>query len=148
MSLCQLQSDQLYTWSDIHAAEKVLCHLAKTPPSSSAPPAPTPSHPARITDRALQTLWQAWLQMCRWPRPRPEVLSVGKQTQKQTTDGLCSTRFKAKGRRILSKLSKGKDHFRRALRNQSRAFTQKGEVLARSPPKVRDCHDGYRSARC
>jgi hypothetical protein len=34
------------------------------------------------------------------------------------------------------------------LRNQSGTFTPKREVLARSPPKVRDYHDGVISDRC
>ena len=147
MKLNSVISDQLYKWSDIYGT-KVYSYSTSKEKGSFTQASALRGHFAWLFNRALQALWQAWMQVCRWPRPRSKVLPVGKQTRQQTTDGLYSTRFKAKGRRILSKLSKDKDHFRRALRNQSRDFTPKGEVLARSPPKLRDCHDGNISDRC
>ena len=147
MGLNNVKSDQLYKWSDIYET-KVYSYFASKEKDTFTKASAPRSHFARLFNRALQTLRQAWMQVCRWPRPWSKVLPVGKQTRQQTTDGLYSTRFKAKGRRILSKLSKDKDHFRRALRNQSRAFTPKGEVLARAPPKLRDSHDGNISDRC
>lgn len=140
-------SDQFNKWSDKHE-RKVNCLSSSKTKDTLAKTAESAIYSAWIFNRALQALWKAWMQVCRWAGSWSKVLPVGKQTRQQTPDGLCSTRFKAKSRRILSKLSKNKDHLRRALRNQSRAFTPKGEVLARSPPKVRDCHDSDLSDRC
>lgn len=147
MKLNSVKSDQLYKWSDIYET-KIYSYSTSKKKDPFTQASTLRGHFTWLFNRALQALWQAGLQVCRWPRPWTKVLPVGKQTRKQTSDGLCSTRFKAKGRRILGKSSKDKDHFRRALRYQSRAFTPKGEVLARSPPKVRDCHDGNISDRC
>ena len=147
MKLNSVKSDQLYKWSDIYGT-KVYSYSTSKEKDPFTQASTLRSHFAWFSNRALQALWQAWMQVCRWPRSWSKVLPVSKQTRQQTSDGLCSTRFKAKGRRLLSKLSKDKDHFRRALRNQSGTFTPKGEVLARSPPRVRDCHDGGISDRC
>ncbi len=147
MKLNRVISDQLYKWSDIYET-KAHNYSASKEKDSFTQASALRSHLAWFFNRALQALWQAWMQVCKWPRSWSKILPVGKQTRQQTTDGLRSPRFKAKSRRILSKLSKDKDHFRRALRNQSRAFAPKGEVLARSPPKVRDCHDSDISDRC
>lgn len=140
-------SDQSYKWSDIYET-KIYSYSTSKEKDPFTKDSTLRSYFAWFFNRALQALWQAWMQVCRWPRPWSKVLPISKQTRQQTSDGLCSTRFKAKSRRILGKLSKDKDHFRRALRYQSRAFTPKGEVLARSPPNVRDCHDDNISDRC
>src|SRR5437773_11841603 len=72
-----VESDQLYTWSDTNEEKRARCRLEKTPSSSRAPTAPTQGDLTRLADRALQTLWQARVQMRRWSRPWPQVLSVG-----------------------------------------------------------------------
>ena len=64
--------------------------LAKTPPSSPAPIAPAASDPPRFPHRALQTLWQAGMQMRRRPRPWPQVLSVGELSRLAAANGLCA----------------------------------------------------------
>src|SRR5437763_14134175 len=87
MYLTVLQSDQLYTWSDKYT-KTAYGHLAKTPPSSSAPIAPTPGHPARLPYRALQTMRQAGMQMRRRPWPWPQVLSVGELPGLAAANGL------------------------------------------------------------
>ena len=147
MKLSNVISDQLYKWSDIYGT-KIHSYSTSKEKDPFTQASALRSHFAWLLNRAVQALWKAGLQVCKWPGPWSKVLPVGKQTRQQTSDGLCSTRFKAKGRRLLSELSKDKNHFRRALRYQSRASTPKGEVLARSPPKVRDCHDGNISDRC
>ena len=147
MKLSNVISDHLYKWSDIYETKINIYSTSKEKdPFTQA--STLRSHFAWLFNRAVQALWKAGLQVCKWPGPWSKVLPLGKQTRQQTSDGLCSTRFKAKGRRLLSELSKDKNHFRRALRYQSRASTPKGEVLARSPPKVRDCHDSNISDRC
>src|SRR5437764_10181904 len=87
MYLAALQSDQCYTWSDEYS-EGAHYRFAKTSQGSSAPIAPAPSHPARLPYRALQTLWQAGMQMRRRPRPWPQVLSVGKLPRLAAANGL------------------------------------------------------------
>ena len=147
MKINNVKSDHLFKWSDIYETKPYSDSAPKEKDSFTQASAHR-SHFAWFFNRTLQALWQAWMQVCRWLRTWSKVLPISKQSRQQTSDGLCSTRFKAKGRRILGKLSQAKDHSRGALRNQSRAFTSKGEVLARSPPKVRDCHDGDVSDRC
>jgi hypothetical protein len=87
MYLAALQSDQFYTWSDEYP-EGTHCRFAETSQDSSAPISPAPSHPARLPYRALQTLWQAGMQMRRRPRPWPQVLSVGKLPGLAAANGL------------------------------------------------------------
>ena len=81
MYLCRIQSDQLYTWSDEYP-ERAHCRLTKTSQRSCAPTAPAASGPARLPHRALQTVWQAGMQMHRRPRPWSQVLSVDKLPQR------------------------------------------------------------------
>src|SRR5215831_1919524 len=87
MYLCGIQSDQLYTWSDEYT-ETAYRRFTKTPQRACAPTAPAPSPPARLPHRALQTVWQARLQMRRRPRPWSQVLSVGKLPGLAAANGL------------------------------------------------------------
>src|SRR5437588_4658522 len=87
MYLCNIQSDQLYTWSDENSEKTHSC-LTKTPQRSSAPTAPAPVGPARLPHRALQTVWQAGMQMHRRPRPWSQVLSVDKLPGLAAANGL------------------------------------------------------------
>src|SRR5216684_1527053 len=82
-----LQSDQLHTWSDEYS-KAVRRRIAKTPQHAHAPAAPTPSYPPWFPHRALQTMRQAWMQMCRWPGPWPQVLSLGQLPGFATANGL------------------------------------------------------------
>src|SRR5260370_20756795 len=77
MSFPPVKSDQLETWSDANEEKQACRRLEKTPSSSRAPTTPTQGDPARLADRALQTLWQAGVQMRRRPGACPQVLSVG-----------------------------------------------------------------------
>ena len=87
MYLCGIQSDQLYTWSDEYP-ERAYRRFTKTPQRACASTAPAPSRPARLPHRALQTVWQAGLQMRRRPRPWSQVLSVGKLPGLAAANGL------------------------------------------------------------
>src|ERR1017187_5904954 len=76
MKIHELQSDQLYTWSDTNA-ERTRGRIAKTPQRPPAPIAPAQSHSPRLPHRALQTMWQARMQMRRRSRSCPKYyLSV------------------------------------------------------------------------
>lgn len=139
-------SDQLINWSDIY--EKKINHSASaktknTPSETSSSRSRSP----RFFNRTLQTLWKTWLQMCRWTWPWPKVLLISQQVWKQAPDGLHSTGSQRKCRKVPCKLPKDKDNLRRTLRNQSRAFTSQGKILARPPPIPRGQHDGNVSGR-
>src|SRR5438094_2223674 len=84
-----VQSAQLYTWSDTHEEERA-CHLEKTPSSSRAPTAPTQGDLAWLADRALQTLWQARVQVRRRSRSWTQVLPFGELSGLAAADGLCA----------------------------------------------------------
>jgi len=121
MYLCLVQSDQLYTWSDICAREN-LFRLAKTPPISSAATAPTHRDPPWLAHRALQTVWQARLQVCRRSGARSQVLPVSKLSGLSTSHGLCAARVLRSGHRIPRQLSTNPRDFRGNLRDQPRTI--------------------------
>src|SRR5918994_2051886 len=87
MYLRRLQSDQLYTWSD-RDGNPIQCRIAKAPQRSPAPTASAESDPPRLPDRALQTMWQAGMQMRRRPRPWPQVLSFDQLPGLAAANGL------------------------------------------------------------
>lgn len=91
MSFSRLQADQLYTWSETCAAQitqTVLCCLAQTPPTASAPATPAGSIASWFADRALQALRQAGVQVCQQCWSWPQVLSLGELSQTAPADGL------------------------------------------------------------
>src|SRR5579864_2146705 len=95
-----VESDQLYTWSDNNEKDRACCELEKTPSSPPAPAASAPGDSARLADRALQTLWQARVQMRRRPRPWTQVLPFGELPGPAATNGLCAARFSRSDRRV------------------------------------------------
>lgn len=126
MKLSDLQiklADQLYTCPDdyaLPAAQTDYCCFA---------PAPTPADPAAATarsstpwfsHRALQTLWQARLQMRSRPRSWPKILSLGQSLRATTANGLHSPGFLSPDHRISGQLSSASSDFGRDLRHQSR----------------------------
>ena len=114
----QVESDQLYTWSDIRARENFF-RLAKTPPISFAAIAPTHRDPPWLAHRALQTLWQARLQVCQWSGARSQVLPLGKLSGLSTSHGLCAARVLRSNRRIPCQLPTNPRDFRGNLRDQA-----------------------------
>jgi hypothetical protein len=123
-----LVSDQLLTWSDEHI-ETDHRRLAKTPPSASAPTAPTQSHSAGFPHRALQTLWQTRMQMRRRPWSWPQVLSVGKLSRTAPTNGLRPARVLRAGKRVPGQLPPRPPDLGGDLRDQPRAPTPSREAL-------------------
>src|ERR671919_140666 len=87
MYLRRLQSDQLYTWSDDYSRPTHRC-TAEASQRSLAPTAPAESDPPRLPDRALQTMWQAGMQMRRRSRPWPQVLSFDQLPGLAAANGL------------------------------------------------------------
>ena len=153
MYLCGIQSDQLYTWSDEYP-ERAYRRFTKTPQRASAPTAPAPSRPARLPHRALQTVWQARMQMRPRPRPWSQVLSVGELSGSAATNGLCPAGVARSNRRVHCQLPPSPRDFRSDLRDQPRAAAPPGSALngiyertALRPPFTNRCWTGWRACR-
>ena len=140
-------SDQLNKWSDIY--EKQI-HQYSSPKTKNTfeQTSKARNHFERLFNRALQALWQAGMQMCSRPWSWAQILFIRQQAGQQATDGLCPTRFRAKGGRIPGELPQNKAHFRGTVRHQPRAFASQAKVLARSPPQLRGRCNGNDSDRC
>ena len=123
-----LVSDQLLTWSD-EDVEADHRRLAKAPPSAPAPIAPAQSCPSGFPHRALQTLWQARMQMRRRPRPWSQVLPVGKLSRPASANGLRPARVLRAGERVPGQLPPRSPDLRGDLRDQPRAPTPSREAL-------------------
>ena len=82
-----LLSDQLYTWSDGHT-ETIRSRTSKTPQRSCATAPPAQIDPARLPHRAIQTMWEAGMQVRRRTRTWPQVLSVSELSGPAATNGL------------------------------------------------------------
>jgi hypothetical protein len=128
-----LLSDQLLKWSDENI-ETDHGRLAKAPPSAPAPTAPAQSCPPWFPHRALQTLWQARMQMCRRPRSWPQVLSLGELSRPAPTDGLRPARVLRAGERVPGQLPPCSPDLGGDLRDQPRAPTPSRKAL-------KDCHE-------
>jgi len=148
-----LVSDQLLAWSDENS-EADHRRLAQAPPSAPAPIAPTQSCPSRFPHRALQTLWQARLQVRPGPRSWSQVLSVGKLSRPAPTDGLRPARVLCAGERVAGQLPPRPPGLGGDLRDQPRtptpsreALTDRHERSALSPPRADRSGTGRRAPR-
>src|SRR5215472_7527093 len=123
-----LLSDHLLTWSDenIQADHD---RPAKAPPSAPAPIAPAQSCPPWFPHRALQTLWQARMQMRPRPRSWPQVLPVGELSRPAPANGLRPARVLRAGERVPGQLPPRPPDLRGDLRDQPRAPTASREAL-------------------
>jgi hypothetical protein len=146
MKIIQALSDHFINWSDYHERKAKRISPSKTKDTSAKTAEPA-IYSAWIFNRALQALWEAWLQMCSWTGPWAQVLFISEQAWATPPDGLCSPRYPGKSTRFLGKLSKDKDYSRRALRDQSRTFETQGEILARAPLSLRGHSYGRISGR-
>ncbi len=148
-----LASDQLLAWSDEYI-ETDHCRLAQAPPSAPAPTAPAQSCPARFSHRALQTLWQARMQMRPRPRPWTQVLPVGKLSRPAPANGLRPARVVCAGERVPGQLPPCPPGLGGDLRDQPRAPAPSREALrdrhersAASPPRADRSGTGRRAPR-
>jgi hypothetical protein len=148
-----LRSDQLLAWSDENI-ETDHCRLAKAPPSAPAPTAPAQSCPARFSHRALQTLWQARLQVRPGPRSWSQVLSVGELSRPAPANGLRPARVVCAGERVPGQLPPRPPSLGGDLRDQPRAPTPSREALrdrhersAAIPPRADRFRTGRRAPR-
>ena len=119
MHLCRLQSDQLSTWSD-GIPDTIDRRLAQTPSSAAAATAAARYHPAGLSHRALQTLRQARMQVCRRPRSWSQVLSVSKLSGPTAADGLCAAGVLRADQRVAGQLPANSRASRTDLRDQPR----------------------------
>ncbi len=149
----RVESDQLYTWSDKNG-QPTCRHLEKTPSSPPTPTATAQADPAWLADRALQALWQAGVQMRRWPRPWPQILPFGEPPGLAATNGLCAAGVSRSDYRVHCQLPPGARDLRSDLRDQPRTAAPPGGALnghhERSsvrPPCVKRCWIGWRAPR-
>src|ERR1039458_1509477 len=153
MYFSRVESDQLYTWSDKNG-KPTCCRLEKTPSSPPAPTAIAQGDPARLAHRALQTLWQARMQMRRRPRPWPQILPFGEPSGLAATNGLCAAGVSRPDYRVHCQLPPGPRDLRSDLRDQPRTAAPPGGALnshhERStvrPPCVNRCWIRRRASR-
>ena len=123
-----LVSDQLLTWSDENR-EADHRRLAKAPSSAPAPIAPAQSCPPWFPHRALQTLWQARMQVRPRPRSWAQVLSLGELSRPAPANGLRPARVLRAGERVASQLPPRPPDSGGDLRDQPRAPTPSREAL-------------------
>src|ERR1700691_1041724 len=148
-----LQSDQLYTWSDKNE-NRTRCHLEKTPSSSPAPTAPAQGDPARLLDRALQTLWQARMQVRRRSRSWTQVLPFGELSRLAAADGLCAAGVACSDCGVCRQLPPAPRDLRGDLEDHPRTAAPPGGALngryersAVRPPCANRCWIGRRAPR-
>jgi|SRR6516225_8600132 len=145
MSLYQVLSDQLYTWSDRNE-ETNHCCFAKTPPSATAPTTPACWHPARLAHRALQALWQARMQVRQRSWARPQILSLGELSGLAPANGLRAAGVLRPDQGVSRQLPANPRDLRKGLRDQPR-------TAAPARATLKNCNERYaylaqRSFRC
>src|SRR5579864_3678742 len=119
MNFCRVFSDQLFTWSD-KDDRKTAFRVAPTPSSAPAPIAALGRHPPRFPDRALQTVWQARLQVRPKPWTRPQMLPVGKLSRYASPDGLRAAGVSRRSQEVPPQLPASSRDLGRNLQDQSR----------------------------
>jgi hypothetical protein len=131
MKLTELLSDQSYMWSD-QDDRRTLFRPQTSPQAAAAPSAPTGVHPSGLTHRALQTLRQARLQMCRRPRTRSQVLSLGELPGQSSANGLRPSGRSARDQRTRRQLPSGPRDLGADLRDQPRTTAASRSALRSS----------------
>src|ERR1017187_7553824 len=122
MNNLHLLSDHVYDWS-ARSIKQSIVGVAQAAAGVAAQTSAVGCGAARLADRALQTLRQAGLQMCRRSRPRPEVLPVGELSRRATADGLRAAGKSGRHPGASRQLLPGTHGPRGGLRDQPRAFT-------------------------
>lgn len=106
--------------------------------------------PARFSDQTLHSLWKAGMQMCRWTRPWPQILSLRQPTWPQARTRLCTSKIPGTSQAISGQLSENKAPPRRDLHHQSRALTTERKTVKApdgyyfrplNPYRYRDCRN-------
>lgn len=128
--LCAISSDQLYTWSDGYT-RPTRCSTPQTPQRLGASVAPTSIHSAWLPDRAIQAMWQARMQMRRWPWTWTQILSVGELSGHATADGLRAPGESWAGARVSRQLPTDARDSGRDLRDQPGVIASSRRTLKR-----------------
>ena len=136
--LTVLLSDQFYTWPDGYT-KRTRCRAAKTSQHSCASPAPAQIDSAGLPHRAIQTMWQARLQMRRRRRTWPQVLSVGKLSRPAATNGLRAAGELRTNSRVYRQLPPESRDSGDDLRGQSRIAAPSRGALKRHHERVTVC---------
>ena len=145
ISFDSLLSDQLFTWSDGYS-ERIRCRAAKTPQRSCAPTSPAEIDSARFAYRAIQAMWQAGMQMRRWARTWPQVLSVGKLSGPAAANGLCAAGCLRPNSGVSRQLSPKPRDSGDDLRDQPRIVAPSRGALKRCYERAAGCRP--RPYRC
>ena len=140
-----LRSDQLLTWSDEYT-ERTCCRAAKTPRRSCAPTAPTQICAAGLSDRAIQTVWQAGMQVRRWPWTWAQVLPVSELSWPAAANGLRAPGGIWANIGVSRQLSPKPGDSGSNLRDQPRVVAPSRGALKRCHERAAGCRP--RSDRC
>lgn len=116
-------SDQYDNWSATRHKNSFHRYFAAEKETASGPVASARGPVAGLTDRALQALREARMQMRSWTGPWSQILPVGKPIGIEASDGLRAARVSAAGAGILGQLSPGQGHSQRDLCHQPRVAT-------------------------
>jgi len=147
MKHLRVVSDHVYDWSDT-SIQQIIIRVAQAAAGVAAQGATVGCHAARLADRALQALRQAGLQMCRWSRPRPEVLPIGEFSWRAAANGLRAAGKSRGGPHARRQLPRGAHGDRGGLRDQPRAFTApRGALRAGGERYIATAHDTDRRFR-
>lgn len=144
-SLIALSSDQLYAWSDGYS-ERTSRRTAKTPQRTCAPAAATEIGPAGFPYRAIQTLWQAGMQVRRRAWTWSQVLSVRKLSWPAAANGLRASGCLRTDCRVSCQLSPQPRDSGIDLRDQPRTSAPSRSALERHSERVSRCRP--RPDRC
>ncbi len=130
MNFYEIVSDQLFKWSD-EDDRNIPFRVAPTPSSAPAPIAALGRHSPRFPDRALQTVWQARLQVRPKPWTRPQILPVGKLSRYAPPDGLRASGVSRTSREVPPQLPASSRDLGRDLQDQLRAAAPPQGALRR-----------------
>src|ERR1700709_583536 len=145
MHLLVLISDQFSTWSANGRYSVV--HLAQTPRAIAEANAGVRDALARLAHRALQALRQTGLQVRRWARSWPQVLSVRELSRAPTANGLRASGRLRRRHPTFGELPQGPRDHRRDLRDQPRTITPpRGALRGLGEPDAAFTHPLHRFA--
>ena len=142
MNSFRIWSDHAFTWSEVFT-EKISRRSTKASSDPSRQAASPRWHPSRFSHRTLQALWQAWLQMCQWPRSWPQVLLIRQLPEIAAASGLCSAEPSCGGQEISCPLSTHSRNLRADLRDQPRTAAPPRGALR--PHDERHCFPAHRA---
>lgn len=145
MSWSAIESDQLYDWS-VELEGDVSDCVATQKDGASPPNASARCCSARLSDRALQAVRQARVQVCSGTRARPEVLPVRQPAQDATADAVRTEGEPRRSGRALGQPPASAADHRRDLRDQLRVAAPQGTAGLNGPGAAGA--DGRRGRRC